>query len=252
MLTHLVQWNPDLEYNAWDNDGNPILEFLRVASQGMGASITAELLYSSIISPIFRPYPYFNESRNGANLDMLESRKEYLVTLKMINLHLRVEDTLASGLFGRLGEERIVLVPTDDEDTLRKYQKLWFSRSSADLEPGIFFEELWDSATLVDKARKWKHESELYWMRFKCEQAIRKGTAAQGDLDAIWFETARPINTKPETFEDGPASDSTDLFNKSHPFAKKVLDEMPQFSPVFMFRLCEMDCPKINEQIPTT
>jgi hypothetical protein len=154
MLTYLVQWNPDLEYNAWDNDGNPIPEFLRVASQGIGASITTELLYSSIISPIFRPYPYFNKYLNGANLDMLESRKEYLVTLKTINLHLRVEDTLASGLFRRLGEERTVLAPTDDEDTLRKYQKLWPSRSSGDREPGIFFEELWDSATLVDKAQK--------------------------------------------------------------------------------------------------
>jgi len=33
-----------------------------------------------------------------------------------------------------------------------------------------------------------------------------------------------------------------DLFYENHPFVQRTLKEMPQFSPVFMFRLCEMKC----------
>jgi hypothetical protein len=56
--------------------------------------------------------------------EKLEARKDYLVAVEMVNLHVSLGDALASGLFGPLGEELVVLINATDEEAIRMYYEL--------------------------------------------------------------------------------------------------------------------------------
>jgi hypothetical protein len=173
---------------------------------------------------------------------MLESRKQYLVTVEMVSLHVTVEAAVANGLFGVLGEERIVLISATDQEAIRKYQELWAAGPVEDREPNGFFKDALDSGVLSRKLEQWRYELEVYWLRFKCDQAIKNGTARDEDLDPIWYQTPGSEDFEDEQFIEDPGANWTGLFDVNHSFAKKVLGDMPRFSPVVMFRLCEMRC----------
>jgi hypothetical protein len=72
----------------------------------------------------------------------------------MINLHICIGDILASGLFGRLGEERVVLVSVSDTGLLHRYYQLWMSGPAGDSEPKELFEAILDLAALQTKLQK--------------------------------------------------------------------------------------------------
>jgi len=78
---------------------------------------------------------------------MLESHSHYLVSLMMVNFHVSIEAALASNLFGRLCEKRIVLVDATDEELINKYQALWVA-GPEDREPEVFFKNAMEAGTL--------------------------------------------------------------------------------------------------------
>jgi len=176
------------------------------------------------------------------HFEMLDIHKEYLVCVKMINLHVSLNEALTSGLFGRLGEERIVLVSTTDEEALQKYYKLWAAEPKEYCEPERSFKEDLRTGLLQQKVDRWLYELRVYWLRFKCVQAIRNDVATQEDLASIWFDTIGPEDGKLGAYAEGPGANWSGLFDEDHPFAKTVFENMPRFSPVIMFRLCEMNC----------
>jgi len=185
--------------------------------------------------------PHFN----NRTLELLSSRKDYLMTLKIVCLHISIEAALTSELFGRLGEERVVLVPTADVERISKYRKLW-EAGPDDREAGEFFDTM---PLLQGNVVKWQYELVVYWLRFKCAQAVKDGLASKDDLDAIWLDTQYSYEDddydsdegKPR-YSKGPGANWTGYFDEHHPFVKDVLEQMPNFEPVIMFRLCELKC----------
>jgi len=207
----------------------------------MGASLIADAFYPFAIrnSPSYPPFFFVGET---PILEKLESQSHYLVTLETINLHVDLKDAVTSGLFGLLGEERVVLVRTDDRNLMQRYYKLWTDGPPGDQEPEEFFESSVGSGFFYRKVEHWQYELKVYWLRYKCDEAIRNGTTLQNDLDSMWYEKPQGGDCEYRRYTEGPGSNWSGLFDEDHPFAKKVPRSMPKFSPVVIFRLCEMKC----------
>ncbi len=174
---------------------------------------------------------------------MLDTRKDYFVAIEMVNIHATMELALENGAFGRLGEELIVLVRPDDQNRIRQFYELWAAESPGDLETKRYLEEALDSTAtgLQRKIEKWKYELLVYWIRFKCDQAIRNGVASAEYLEEIWYKAEFPVHIM-QDYAEGPGADWKGLFHEEHPFVMKVIEEMPRFEPMIMFRLCEKKC----------
>jgi hypothetical protein len=102
----------------YQNDQIP--EFIKVAAQCQRASIDANLLEIHFVIEDEPWYGGFFDDENGKTFDMLSCHKNYFVTLKMLNLHICMEDVLGSGLFGRLGEERVVIMGASDTTLIHR------------------------------------------------------------------------------------------------------------------------------------
>lgn len=247
LIFFFVQWNPYLECNDWWNVANPIPEFLAVAARSNGASITTDLIHNfHTVNERVPHYPAFRED-DIESFTWLDSRKDYNVVVEMISLHVSMTNVLASGLFGRLGEERIVIVDATDEEIIQRYHKLWISGPQEDREPERFFNEILEPQSFYSKLEKWKYELGVYWLRFKCQQAIMNGTYRKEYLDKIWYTTeiSTGFDKYPKAvpkFQKGPGANWNGLYDENHPFSKRVRNDMPRFSPVIMFRLCEEKC----------
>jgi len=234
----------------WNNYGNPITQFLRLAATCQGASLTADLVHPYDIRPGGYPtynhflYTEYKPHFYNPNLELLSFRKDLLITLQVVCLHVSVEAALNSGLFGRLGEERIVLVPTADSETISKYHRLW-EAGPEDREAGEFFDTM---KLLQGNVVKWQYELVVYWLRFKCEQALKDGFASNSDLNGIWLaddhndEEDYDSDNGMIRYSKGPGANWSGFFDEHHPFVKDVLEKMPNFEPVIMFRLCELEC----------
>jgi hypothetical protein len=134
------------------NTGSPIPFFLWTASKGIAASITADLVHA------FDPPSRFYGT--DEDLDRLQHRKDYLVTLRMVCLHVDVYQAACSGLFGRLAEERIKLLRPADNEMIRKYHELWAAGPQGDQEPATFFEMALSTESFRVQVAKWSEELE--------------------------------------------------------------------------------------------
>jgi hypothetical protein len=249
-----MQWSqdqndfPDFHYYA---PGDPIDEFVRMAASSKGASVHCDLIYYFNLERIYQPkyhpcYPDFDFERKGENFERIETLKTCSVIIQMVPLHVGRSAALESGLFGRLGEERIVLVSPADKCTLQNFHRLWLS-GPPDLEPEKFFKAAVEAQQFQKAVEHWQYESRAYWLKFKCDQAVRNGTLRQEEIvpggSSMWYsreEWDKP-NIRP-TYTAGPGANWQGLFDEEHPFVRKVIEEMPRFEPVVMFRLCEKNC----------
>jgi hypothetical protein len=172
--------------------------------------------------------------------DLLEHRKDYLVTLIIVNLHVRVDQAASSGLFGRLAEERVKLVDPADEETIQKYHHLWSLGPQDDQEPAAFFKLALSTKLLQDRVKIWGNYVGRQWLRHKWSQVLDENITNIKEPDKVWLE-APGDGDKYDEPED-PEIMLPEYPNKDHPWVKKTLEGMPQFSPMIMFRLCEDKC----------
>ncbi|KAH8799800.1 hypothetical protein F5884DRAFT_868907 [Xylogone sp. PMI_703] len=114
-----------------------------------------------------------------------------------INLHVDINKALASGLFGRLGEERIVLVNATDKERIQRYHNLWASGPQKDREHRLFFDGTLKTGSLYKDLEKWKYELDVHWLRFKCLQADWNGLAEDWDLGKVWNTTKTLMSLTP-------------------------------------------------------
>jgi hypothetical protein len=220
------------------NASSPIPFFLWAASKGIAASITAELVHD------FDPPSRFEGSRK--DFDLLEHRKDYLVTLRRVCLHVDVDQAARSGLFGRLAEERVKLVDPTDKDAIQKYHELWAAGPLEDQEPATFFEKALSTESFQARIKKWSGELEQLWLRRKYFAAQEADFANIEDPEHIWLEPRRDENGESLDLQISLAGIRTEIFfpNKDHPWVKKAIEEMPRFTPMIMFRLCDRKCYK--------
>jgi hypothetical protein len=215
---------------SFDHVGEPIPFFLWEAAKGIAASLTADLLY-----------PFDDPSRRGwitSDYDMLARRKDYLVTLMMVNLHVSIDQAAGSGLFGRLAEERVKLVDPADEETIQKYHQLWLLGPQQDQEPATFFELALSTKDFKDRVKKWRNDVDQQWLWHKWTQAKdeAENLANIKESEPIWLI---PPGQEDEYEDEGLLPDYP---NMDHPWVKKMLEGVPQFFPMIMFRLCEEKC----------
>ncbi|PQE29782.1 Glycoside catalytic domain protein [Rutstroemia sp. NJR-2017a WRK4] len=265
--TDIVHLNWDYCYEAsWSSNRNPVPYFLMLARGAQGASIMAPLLQS-----FERIYGYVSGHPIGLDhesLSYLDGMNEYRVTLLVVNIHATEAQVMESGLFESLASP-IQLVDTSDDATIQRMYKLWRSTFQDDeynhddisgdrhaelkyVSDGMVFSK----GDFDARVRRWQEQVERTWLWHKWEKNIRENTMDTIESpEKVWIKpnflgSWDTMDTEPEDspyygievmpdYDGGmPEYD----FNKSHPWAQAVLDNMPRFRPTIMFRHCPYSC----------
>jgi hypothetical protein len=233
-IVHL-NWDPNYD-SILQTRSNPISFFLWLASKGIAASINAELVHP------FDPPPYYGDT--SEDFDLLDHRKDYLVTLRMISLHVDKDLAIRSGLFGRLGEERIKLVDPADKVAMIRYHELWAAGPREDQEPAAFFEGALSTESYLERIKKWNEELDRLWLRRKYLRAEETNFTSIEDPEHVWLEHRRDKNGRPIDYQLSPFGARMKVWfpNTDHPWVKKEMEQTPRFTPRIMFRLCQQKC----------
>lgn len=248
----------DTVHLNWDEDhadfcqitdcDNPIPILIAYAKVARGGSFMAGL-----VQPFEKEYTYFGGhpwSKNlGKNLSLIENLNDFKVCLSVITIHATAKQAVKARLFGSLATP-VQLVETSDRETIRRMYELWFTTFFHDVklkdsEPEELFEEM--ILTPDDfEARicRWQEEVERLWLWHKWIAKYKEGTLDEIDSPrSVWtgpdFDCLGRLVTglHPENIW-LPKHD----FNKSHPWVQAIVDGMPRFHPVIMFRFCEAKC----------
>jgi hypothetical protein len=206
----------DWEHHKWGVD--PVYFLLaEAAARARDFSVTADLLHS----PLLRP-KYLDTFRN----------KSFLVCLRVVCIHAPLQPALESGLFGLLGDARVVLVDADDRKLKERFQSFWEqhgAQQDTDPHTASFFdkwcqEDVWVSDEVKELKTDWMLRQ---WLETKDRIT---------DADAVW--------TRQATGEEGQPRELWKLWvpNREHWWAKETLKATPNFRPTVMFRLCTQGC----------
>lgn len=220
-----MNYNSRFENLAWDAVPiTPIPYLLATTEKGVAASITADFLFPFRI----RMTPQLFRGANFHQLGLLEGRKEYLVSLRLHNLHLDQEAVLKSGLFGQLGEERIILVDVEDSEKLRQIYDLSKASNRGDDEPEGKFAQFFNLAVSRPEQfkrtlDKWRYGLKSHWIfGLKVQQVCAN---APGQAQVLGVEIARaPTAQEVRDFEEDHLGGwQYVFFEEDHPFVKTVL-----------------------------
>lgn len=218
---------------------NPILHFLWNVSKGHNeASITAGLM-GGFQDNYSCPWA-------DSNFDLLGRQHEFSITLHTVNIHVTLRQAMKSGLFGRLGEERVRLVSATDSEAILKYYQLWLAGRRQDSRSRAFFDLALSSPLMGDEVQNFRDDLETKWLRNKwtnledqrSPDAPPKENPKLMGLNSKADECGKPI----DVWNRRPRFGKIEAFpNVEHPWVKKMLKEMPNFRPVIMFRFCEVE-----------
>lgn len=216
-----LHWDTGFEHYTTISRCNPTPALL---SLGSTAAHGASLMTSWI------------DSTHGHTQDLLEQAgKLFMLCLEMVSIHSDAEPAIRSGLFGRLGEERVVMVDADNHARMHLFDE--FNRmhgSREDRQTSYFFQKWRSSGT-----------DDVKWTMLKLERGW-VGRRSWGvipqwgiDYDALWSRT-------PVSVADGAPVHTRlvgcRLPNRDHEWVQSVLKAMPTFNPVYMIRLCTSKC----------
>lgn len=240
--------------------GDPIDEFISVASLSRGAAAQSNLVlcFNSEVNgqdkkwDCWPSYPPFDFELHGELYERLETLKSCYVVIEMVPLHVSRSDAIESEVFGLLGEESIVLISPTDKCALQEVYNLWLTAPPEfDPAPQKFFQTAVEEQSFQKAVQYWQYELRVYWLRFKSAMAIRNGTLRQEEVNAggssmwycrkEWEKSERP-NHPGSYYQAGPGANWEGLFDEAHPFVLEVMETMPRFEPMIMFRFCEKNC----------
>lgn len=185
---------------------------------------------------------------------VLQRCTSYLVCTAVVVIHANESDAIQSGIFGALGEERVVLVDAFDAERLVRFEDFARARGiGQDVASKAFFEASVNGTPKVHYAetpREFMQDLEIRWL-LRVEFSEERMSPNLSHLRrGIWL-------TEPSTFDgrddDPRLTDYGDLPgrpfarqiwqpNRDHPWVQETLLQMPRFHPVVMFRLCTSDC----------
>lgn len=243
--TRTYAWYPRSQWK--EDNGNPfeILRDAMLPTNGI-RSITQSLL--SIM-----------KTKEGR--DVVELMSEILICLQVVVLHTHEEPAIQSGLFGRMGEERIVMVDPFDDKRVGEFRDFWrrHQRTQDELTQS-FFEGCMASdpikcrrATLKameDAKTRWLLERWFDttgpWVReqqnrFATMRWVRRIRNVPGLVqEEVWEKAPRVLNTRHSVI-------SHWVPNQQHPWVRDTYSSMPRFIPAVMFRLCTNTCRRQKE-----
>jgi hypothetical protein len=247
-----------------------------LAKAAQGASITANLVQPFV--EYNEPYIYRNghpRDLDDESLSHLGGMDEYKIALLLVSIHATEAQVIGSGLFESLAAP-VQLVDISDEATIHRMYKLWRSTfhddeynhndtsrkrhcEAAELKyvsnEMVFSKEHFDV-----RVQRWQKELERTWLWHKWAKNLRENTMDTIDSpEKVWIKPNFVGGDNPEDsssflhrsmpdYDSGvhPAA-GIDLgslgmpaydFDKSHPWAKAMLESMPRFRPTIMFRYC--------------
>ncbi|KAJ0115646.1 Glycoside catalytic domain protein [Diaporthe amygdali] len=179
-------------------------------------------------------------------LGHLRYQSAYSVCLMTVKIHARSHVVQESGLFEG-GASPLQLVPTSDLQTFSAMHRLWVSshdpqkRETIDEQTTRQFHILFDHEKLARRVAGWQQDLRERWLLQKYE--------AQWKADELLnIIRASAIVLRGELSADARvlSPDVVDLegfeFDHFHPWVKAILDTMPTFHPVIMFRHCALEC----------
>ncbi|TEY49969.1 hypothetical protein BOTCAL_0280g00130 [Botryotinia calthae] len=238
---HVELWSMDV------NDG-PLQMLIAYAQIARGGSFM-----TSLVQPFKKDYtcytsqPHIDDIRD--NFSFLEHMNGFKVCLTVIIIHATAKEVVDAQLFGSLAAP-VQLVETSDRKTIRRMYELWLTSffddaKLKDPEPEKQFEEMILTPNDFEaRVCRWYEEYERVWLWYKWTNKFYEGT-----LNSI--ESPRDVWTGPDFDPLGrpvtglspgniymPGHD----FNRLHPWVQSILNDMPRFRPVIMFRFCEEKC----------
>ncbi|KAJ4417938.1 hypothetical protein N0V82_005895 [Gnomoniopsis sp. IMI 355080] len=233
-----LHWHPCLTELAPSLEAGPRQHRLGLIAKFHKASICADLLDS-----------VYQDTRREI-MDVLEKRPSWSICGAYVWIHATDEAAITkSGLWGSLGEERIVLVDARDAKRMASYRSFWkIYGTEEDMETKAFFDACIDDVPkihyletptefLQDLQSRWLHDripyaddhpnQRQFWRVLPADfdgRADDPRQADQGDLPGRPFR--RQLWSP----------------NLDHPWVQEVLGRMPEFQPTVMFRLCTNNC----------
>lgn len=182
----------------------------------------------------------------------------YLIFTNVVVIHADEKDAIDAGIFGALGEERVVLV--DVFDTQRLYQYKTFAlahRSKQDSMAEAFFEPPsshllsgWPLIRYAETPQEYSRDLEIHWLLYSQNRYYASEHGYDDPLRSNWLKTPESFDgvlddPRYKDYEDLPGRPFARQMwepNRDHPWVQEALSRMPQFHPVIMFRLCTRDC----------
>lgn len=168
------------------------------------------------------------------------------VCLRMVSIHAPLQPAIESGLFGRLGEERVTLVDATDTEHKEQYRAFWEKHGRRpDLNPYRFFDK-WSQQG--EWAREEAEGMQLLWLISRWYK--EKGSVP--NAAAVWKQ--KPSESDTDDYRrmfgvmDGRDAEDDWTPDKEHPWVRDTSASLPQVQPTVMFRLCTHDCPEARRR----
>ncbi|RKU43152.1 hypothetical protein DL546_002601 [Coniochaeta pulveracea] len=211
-------------YSAWYREGEGVFDLLvsEAEAKAQGASLTWAF--------------YDNVTDVDEYLDTLRNRR-LLVSLGVVTIHAPLQPALESGLFGLLGDARVVLVDANDTERLKQYQSFCEKHGlppDTDPHPASFFNKYCQQGS---RARVQDRTEDMRFSWLVNSWFLNKDRI--DDPEGAWSGT-------PETIPERPEEQwwwQRWVPNREHPWMKDMLEAMPRIQPRIMVRLCTQRCP---------
>lgn len=221
-IVHL-NWEP-----AYDPQfvriGDPLTYWMSVAAGAVGASLTEDGFQTIINS---------HESSLTAK-SFVGMAKCCHICLKMVSIHADAESAIHSGLFGTLGEERIVLVDARDNDRKKQFKNFWENHGSQSDRQAAHFFDMYASEDGVGWANRTIENLRMVWLaRLWRQQVTENGTENMGDA---WLERTE------EDRDMMPFVGHRRKPNLQNSWMSATIQSLPVLLPTIMFRLCTQRC----------
>jgi hypothetical protein len=220
----VLHLNYDEAYDAEFLEGDGVFEFLlgQAAAKARDASLTDDFYCQLIHNPV-----HMYTIRN----------KRLLVSLGVVAVHAPLQPALESGLFGLLGDARVVLVDADDTERMELYRSFWEKHglpSDIDPHPPVFFNRFCRQGIKV-WVRGNTEDLRFNWLVH--QWSINEERIA--DADEAWIK--KPLDDWDDEKE--PWTWQRYVPNPEHPWMREALEAMPEVHSTLMVRLCTQRCP---------
>lgn len=161
---------------------------------------------------------------------LAENRQPADIFLSVMHtiIHARHEDAVRSGLFGRCGEETIVLVDIRDRQTLRKFRELDHAVQALD-DHRI--------SKVLDAMDEWDREH-----GDKDDRGDGAAYILQINLENAWlgshlYNGRRPADGNLDVLV--KSGKTIEHYDRGHPWVREMLQLMPRFKLTVLVELCE-------------
>lgn len=190
-----------------------------------------------------------------AQLDSLANLKDFMVCIKVVQMHMPASKALNSSISGKTGDGLIQLVDPSDTAMIKLFDQS--DPNDADLK--IVFKRMLDKETMDREIKLWMTHVANHWV-FRCFSNLPNRSEEQRTVD---HDAGMPYRStlQPFTEESGkenpaklvdrwsplwgcyrPSPVAEEVLELECPWVQWVLERIPRMRPMIMFRYCVSNC----------